>query len=139
MMLRDRLNSNRRISQCDFSVFVTLMATIATPLIWGIPLAYPGQKAAINLPQTANAIEFRGARREDALQVAIIRNGTVFFDGQKIYPDDLAAKLREGLRAGAPRKVYVRADARVRYRFVMDVIDSIRSVGLSDVAFITAN
>lgn len=135
-MLRDRLRSNRRICRVDFSAFTCFLVALATLLLWMTPAGFH-DGTPITLPGTASAVALLDARREDALQVAILRDGKIFFDRQQIGPAELPSRLRERVRAGAPKKVYIRADARARYRTVMAVLDGIRSAGLSDVAFIT--
>jgi len=47
-------------------------------------------------------------------------------------PEALIAKLQERVRAGAPRKVYIRADVRVHYRAVKGVLASVHSAGLTE-------
>jgi biopolymer transport protein ExbD len=136
-MLRERLRSNRRICRIDFSAFVAVLVALATLLAWAMPMGYPGHGVSVYLPKAANAVELLGAHREDALLVSILRDGSVFFDTQRVYPDELPAKLQDRVRSGAPGKVYIKADGRVHYATVKDVLDSIGSAGLSYVAFVT--
>jgi len=74
---------------------------------------------------------------DDALLIAIMRDGRVFFDTQSVSPVELVADLQDRVRAGAPRKVYIKADARVHYRVVKGVLDNVSSAGLTNVVFIT--
>ena len=78
-----------------------------------------------------------GAQREDALQVVVMRDGQIFVDTQRVSSEELASKLRARVHAGAPKTVYIRADAHARYHTVANVLDSIRSAGLTNVAFLT--
>jgi biopolymer transport protein ExbD len=135
-MLHDRLRSNRRICRVDFAAFTSFLVALATLLVWAMPAGFH-DGVPITPPSTASAIALWRARREDALQVLILRDAKIFFDRRQIRPEELPSRLQERIRAGAPRKVYIRADARVRYRTVMAVLDDIRSAGLSDIAFIT--
>ena len=136
-MLRDRLRSNRRICRIDFSAFAAILVALATLLAWGTPADYHPHGPFVNLPKTANEISLWGARREDALQVVIPRDGKIFFGARQVSAEELPVMLRQGVRNGAPKKVYIRADARVRYRTVIAVLDGIRSARLSDIAFVT--
>jgi len=90
-----------------------------------------------DLPKVVNTSELLGLLREDALKVVVMRDGAVIFDAQFVLPEELSVRLQDRVRSGAPKKVYIRADERARYIRVKEVLDSIGSAGLSDIAFVT--
>jgi hypothetical protein len=49
-----------------------------------------------------------GAHREDALIVALLRDGTMYFGKPKTRPGGLPAQIREGVARGAEKKIYIR-------------------------------
>jgi biopolymer transport protein TolR len=57
----------------------------------------------------------RAALKEDALIVAVERDGRVFVSRDGTSLADLPGKIREGLSRGAQNKVYIKADARAKY------------------------
>jgi Biopolymer transport protein ExbD/TolR len=76
------------------------------------------------------------AEREDALVVAIMRTGDVFFGNDKFSAGSLSDALRERLHSTRERKVYIRADARVHWATVGLVLDEVRAAGIAEVAFL---
>jgi biopolymer transport protein TolR len=78
----------------------------------------------------------RGADREDALMVGIMRDGKVFFRADQITIEELPARIREGVSQGAERKVYVKADARAKYASVAEVLDGVHDAGIENIGFI---
>jgi biopolymer transport protein ExbD len=61
----------------------------------------------------------------------------IFFNRDLIESTDrLPGLMREQVRLGSQRKVYIRADARARYRTVKDVIDAVHYAGIEQIAFI---
>jgi len=76
------------------------------------------------------------AVREDALTVGVTRDGKVYFRNVPISAEDLPDQIREGLRSGAEKKVYFRADARARYGDVKQVLIEIRRAGIENVCFL---
>lgn len=86
--------------------------------------------AGTDLPRVDHPIRMPGADREDALVVAIMRDGHIFFGSGCVTAGELPGKIREGLSQGAERKVYIRADARARYGTVSAVLDGIRVAGV---------
>lgn len=77
-----------------------------------------------------------GANREDALTVVILRDGSIYSGKGRTKPGDLPEQIREGVGRGAEKKIYIRADARVRYRTVLEVLDAVRSAGVERIAFL---
>jgi|ERR1700687_5675912 len=77
-----------------------------------------------------------GANREDALTVVILRDGSIYFGKGRTKAGDLPEQIREAVGRGAEKKIYIRGDARVRYRTVLEVLDAIRSAGVEKIAFL---
>jgi len=89
------------------------------------------------LPKSDHASSLPGALREDALRVAITRDGRYFFGVSQISVADLAGRVREGVRRGAEQKVYMTVDEHVRYHNLALAADEIRSGGVAEVSFLT--
>jgi biopolymer transport protein ExbD len=79
----------------------------------------------------------RGAQKEDAMLVSITRDGNVFFRDQHILRSELANEIRERMRNGAEKKVYLVVDARARYGDAIPVLAQIRFAGIENVNFLT--
>jgi biopolymer transport protein ExbD len=78
----------------------------------------------------------RAADREDAMVVAVMRTGDVFFVGDRILPDQLEFRIRRQVVFGAERKVYINADARAKYGRVREVLAAVQSSGVEKVGFL---
>jgi biopolymer transport protein TolR len=98
--------------------------------------ATPHRGVAVDLPKVGHPLSMPGANREDALTIAILRDGQVYFGTSRTRPGDLPAQIRKGVSDGAEKKLYIRADARVRYQTVREVLDAVRSSGVEKVAFL---
>jgi biopolymer transport protein TolR len=92
----------------------------------------------VDLPHVSNAREMSGADREDALVVAITRDGQLWLATDQITPENLTAAIRERVGQGAERKVYIRTDTRARYGLVVRVLSNVRAAGIDQVAFIVS-
>jgi len=80
-----------------------------------------------------------GALREDALMVAVTRDGVVYFGADRVEADALGGKLEERLKnRDIERKVYVLADMRARWGSVRRVLDGVHSAGVLRVAFLVS-
>jgi len=78
-----------------------------------------------------------GTSREDAILVAVTRDGNIFFGSNGIRDSDLPALIRESVRRGSERKVYLKVDARAKYADAALVIDQVALVGIQNVGIIT--
>jgi biopolymer transport protein ExbD len=78
-----------------------------------------------------------GANRNDAMIGMVARDGNVYFRSETLSPQELTPRIRQCLRTGSERRVYLRADARVRYEAVKPVLEAIQSAGVEDISVLT--
>jgi len=64
------------------------------------------------------------------------RDGKIYFRNVPISAKNLPDKIREGLKNGAEKKVYLRAAARARYGDVKQALIEIRQTGIDNVCFL---
>jgi biopolymer transport protein TolR len=127
-MLHNRANSMSPICRIDVTAFASIMVFLVALMMFQTPSTHHG--VGPDLPRVDHPIPMPDANREDAMLVAIMRDGTVFFGNEHVPAEQLTAKIRERLSHHAERKVYIRADARVRYCTVSATLDGIRSAGI---------
>ena len=92
---------------------------------------------SVDLAKTNNPIQMPDADKEDALIVAVQKDGKVFLDTSQIGPEELTNKIKERLTNRTDKRVYVKADARAHYKAVVSVVDDVRSAGVSDLGLLT--
>jgi biopolymer transport protein TolR len=97
-----------------------------------LPVARP-----VELAKSRYSIEMVAADREDALLVTVSRDGRIYFDTRQIGAEELPSSIREKLKLGARPVVYLKIDARARYRKVGEALDGIRHSGVEKVGIIT--
>ena len=88
-----------------------------------------------DLTTISHPIPLPAALREDALEVAVTRDGKLYLGRDQIRLERLPAEIAERVSHGAERRVYIRADMRARYGTVKQVLDSVRSAGIENIAF----
>jgi biopolymer transport protein ExbD len=126
---------NELLCRIDMWGFVSVMLVLLFLLM---PLiVVDGNAAAPDLVSVRHSTRMPGALKEDALKVVVTRDGTIYFREHRIALADLPNEIREGLRSGAERRVYIAVDARAKYGYVPAVLDKIRLAGVEKVAFLT--
>src|SRR5580704_6727441 len=90
-----------------------------------------------DLPHVLHPVSMARANREDAMIIAVLRDGAVYFGGDRVLHEQLPSKLLDRLRDHTVEpRVYIRADGRVFYRNVKEALDGVRSAGIERVAFL---
>ncbi len=125
-----KVNSNINVTpMVDVMLVLLIIFMVITPML---------QKGvSVDLARTNNPVQMQDADKEDALLVAITRDGKVFFGSDQIVPDQLTNKMKERLANRTDKKVFIKADARARYGNVVEVVDNVRSAGVDQLGLLT--
>jgi biopolymer transport protein ExbD/biopolymer transport protein TolR len=115
----------------DVMLVLLIIFMVITPML--------SKGVNVNMVKTHNDIKMQEADREDAVLVAITRDGKVFLSpGNKlVQPDQLGGKVKDLQTNRADKTVYIKADARARFASVTDVIDNLRTAGVDSLGLIT--
>jgi biopolymer transport protein TolR len=125
-----KVNSNINVTpMVDVMLVLLIIFMVITPML---------QKGTIvEMAKTNNPVQMPDADKEDALIVAVQRDGKIFFDAQMVSPEELTQKVKERVSSRTNKQVFVRADARARYKSVVDVVDDVRSAGVDQLGLLT--
>ena len=125
-----KVNSNINVTpMVDVMLVLLIIFMVITPML---------QKGvSVDLARTNNPVAMPDADKEDALLVAINRDGKVFFGTDQIVPDQLTNKMKERLANRTDKRVFIKADARARYGNVVEVVDNVRSAGVDQLGLLT--
>ena len=125
-----KVNSHINVTpMVDVMLVLLIIFMVVTPMI-----VSPSQ---IQLARANYSLQMPDADKEDALLVAVNREGKVFFGNAEIAPEDLIPKIRQRITPGRDQRVFVKADARVHYKAVVDVVNNVRSAGVNDLGLLT--
>jgi biopolymer transport protein ExbD/biopolymer transport protein TolR len=87
--------------------------------------------------KASNPVGMEDANKPDAIIVSVGRDGKIFLGNEIVTADLLTEKIRGQLTNRGNKTVYVRADARARYRFLVESVDHIRSAGADQLGLLT--
>ncbi|MGA2084878.1 MAG: biopolymer transporter ExbD [Terracidiphilus sp.] len=125
-----KVNANINVTpMVDVMLVLLIIFMVITPMLQ--------QKVAVDMAKVDNPIAMPDADKEDAIVVAITRDGRVFLGQDKIATSELGARVRDKLSDKPGKTIYIRADARAQYRAVEDAIDAVRTAGVEDVGLLT--
>src|SRR3569832_3027906 len=108
----------KRTASYNTAINVTPMVDVMLVLLIIFMVITPMLQKGVNveLAKTNNPIAMEDADKEDAVLLAVERDGKVYFDTEQISPDQLTAKVADKLQNRADKKVFIKADARARYK-----------------------
>ncbi|QHS52818.1 ExbD/TolR family protein [Edaphobacter sp. 12200R-103] len=125
-----KVNSNINVTpMVDVMLVLLIIFMVITPML--------NNKVNVDLAKTDSAVVMEDANKEDAITVAVTRDGRTFLGADQITIDDLGPKISAKLENRTNKEVYMRADARANYGKVMDAVDGIRAGGVSQLGLLT--
>lgn len=135
-MLPKSRRTVKLFSTIDVSAFAGIMFVLLFIVMAPVRYHHP-RGVSVDLANVSHAVPMPGANRDDAMRVAIMRDGHVFFGSDRIDPSFLTMKIEARLQdKSVERKVYIVADRRARWGSVKAVLDGIRSTGIVQVAIL---
>jgi biopolymer transport protein ExbD/biopolymer transport protein TolR len=125
-----KINSNINVTpMVDVMLVLLIIFMVITPMLQN--------KVAIDMAQVTNAVPMPDADKDDAIVVAITRDGGVFLGQNRVALTELGTQVRDKLANTPGKTIFVRADARAQYRAVEDAIDAVRTAGVDEVGLLT--
>jgi len=127
---RGEVNSDINVTpMADVMLVLLIIFMVVTPML------QKGQ--SVDLARTRNPVDMKEADRDDAVLVAITRDGKFWLNQDRVNIDDLAAKVNDLLATRLEKTVFVKSDFRAKYGDVVQVIDGIRNAGVDRVGLLT--
>ena len=125
-----KVNSNINVTpMVDVMLVLLIIFMVITPML--------NNKVNVTLPTATAAVVMDDANKEDAVTVAVTRDGKIFLGADQVTADDMGAKISAKLENKTDKQVFMRADNRAIYGKVMDAVDGIRAAGVSQLGLLT--
>ena len=118
------------------SLIATMLAALPGTLFsQNLPLR---AGVSVQLPVTGNAIAVPNADNQDALVVALTADGGTYLGVDRVTASALTGRVKTVLAARSDKTLYLKADARVPYARVVEIIDAVHNSGVEALTFLTA-
>jgi biopolymer transport protein ExbD/biopolymer transport protein TolR len=126
--LQDVNSEPNVVPMADIMLVLLIIFMVITPML---------QKGvSVDLVRTQNPRNMPDADKEDAIIVAVTRDGKTFLGSDQVG-EDLVNKVQELVAARADKTVYIKSDSRAKYERVVTVVDEVRSAGVDQLGLIT--
>jgi len=135
MALQVRDEGHNVQSSINVTPMVDVMLVLLIIFMVVTPMLQKG--AAVELAKVNSPTAMPDADKEDALLVAIMRDGKLFFGSDQIQPEALTQKVKDKLASKSGQIVFVKADKRAKFGVVADAVDDVRAAGVDQIALLT--
>ena len=125
------------VADINVTPMVDVMLVLLIIFMVITPMLTKGQ--SVDLVPTKNPTTMQAADKEDAVLIAVTKNGGVFLSpgNLKITADELPGKVKDLMTNKPDKTVFIKSDMRARYGAVEDVIDNVRAAGVDQIGLIT--
>jgi biopolymer transport protein ExbD/biopolymer transport protein TolR len=123
------------VSEINVTPMVDIMLVLLIIFMVITPMLQKG--FSVDLVRAANPRQMVDADKEDAVILAVTRDGKVFLGSDRINLNDVTPMVKDRISSKLDKTVYVRGDARAKYGDVVNVIDNVRAAGVDSLGLLT--
>ncbi|HKM68246.1 MAG TPA: biopolymer transporter ExbD [Candidatus Acidoferrum sp.] len=117
------------IPMADIMLVLLIIFMVVTPML---------QKThQVDLASARSARDMKDADKDDAIVVAVTRDGSLYMGNSKIKKEEITGQIKDQIANKLDKTVYVKSDARAKYGDVVAVVDEIRSAGVDQLGLLT--
>jgi len=117
------------IPMADIMLVLLIIFMVVTPML---------QKGvSVDMAKVENPEDMRDADKDDAILIAVTRDGRYFLGTTQISLDDITNKVKDLLANRLDKTVFVKSDARAKYGEVVKAVDEVRSAGVDNLGLLT--
>lgn len=126
----DAINEINVTPMVDVMLVLLIIFMVITPML--------SKGVSVDLVRTRNPVAMDEADAEDALVVAVTRDGQIFLGRTKLNEvEQLTQQVGDVVSNRIDKTVYIKCDARSRYERVVEVVNAVRSAGVDQVGLLT--
>ncbi len=117
------------IPMADIMLVLLIIFMVVTPML---------QKGvSVDMARAENAMDLPNADRDDAVLIAVGRDGSLYVGSTKVPLDQITNLVKDRIANRLDKTVFVRSDARAKYGDVVKVVDEVRSAGVDNIGLLT--
>jgi len=124
-----QMSSPNVIPMADIMLVLLIIFMVVTPML---------QKGKqVDMARTDTAKDMQDADKDDAVVVAVTRDGNIFLGNNQVAKADLVGQVKDRVANKQDKTVFLKSDARAKYGDVVAVVDEIRSAGVDQLGLLT--
>jgi biopolymer transport protein ExbD/biopolymer transport protein TolR len=113
----------------DVMLVLLIIFMVVTPML---------QKGvSVDMAKAENPRQMQDADKEDAVVLAITRDGKAYLGSDRVQLDEITPKVRDRIASKLDKTVYIKSDSRAKYGDVVGVVDTVRAAGVDSLGLLT--
>jgi biopolymer transport protein ExbD len=117
------------IPMADIMLVLLIIFMVVTPML---------QKGfSVDMVKVDNALDLQAADRDDAILLAVTRDGSIYLGTKKTSLDQITDEVKDLIANRLDKTVFVKSDARAKYGDVVKLVDEIRAAGVDNLGLLT--
>jgi biopolymer transport protein ExbD/biopolymer transport protein TolR len=117
------------IPMADIMLVLLIIFMVVTPML---------QKGvSVDMAKVNNAQDMQDADKDDAIILAVTRDGKMFLGSKQISLDQITVTVKDQIANRIDKTVFVRSDARAKYGEVVKAVDEVRAAGVDNLGLLT--
>ena len=117
------------IPMADIMLVLLIIMMVITPMLQNRQL--------VDMAKAKNWENMQPAERDDAVVVAITRDGNYYLGNNQIALNQVTSTIQDKMSNKLDKTVYVRGDENAKYSDVKKIVDAVRDAGVENVGLLT--
>ena len=117
------------IPMADIMLVLLIIFMVVTPMIQ--------RGVSVDMVRVPNPEDMTNADKDDAILVAVTRDGRIYLGTNPIGLQDLQGHVKDAIASRLDKTVFVRSDARAKFGQVKAAVDEIRAAGVDNIGLLT--
>jgi len=123
------------VSDINVTPMVDVMLVLLIIFMVITPMLQKG--VSVDMAKATNTRDMQDADKEDAVVLAITRDGKIYLGADHVAPDQITTEVKDRLSNKLDKTVYVKSDAHTKYGVVVGVVDNVRAAGVDSLGLLT--
>jgi len=117
------------IPMADIMLVLLIIFMVVTPML--------GHGHDVNLTRVDRPEDLPNADKDDAIIVAVDREGHIYIGTNQTKEEEVTATIRDQVKDRIDKSIFIKSDRRAKYIDVTKVVDDVRSAGVDEVGLLT--
>jgi biopolymer transport protein ExbD/biopolymer transport protein TolR len=123
------------VSDINVTPLVDVMLVLLIIFMVITPMLQKG--VSVDMARVNNPRPMAAADKEDAVLLAITRDGKIYLGPDSIAMDQITTQVKDRIADKLDKTVYLKSDARAKYGDVVAVVDAVRAAGVDSIGLLT--
>jgi biopolymer transport protein ExbD/biopolymer transport protein TolR len=113
----------------DVMLVLLIIFMVITPMLQ--------KNFSVDMAKAYNTRDMTDADKEDAVVLAVSRDGKIYLGHDPILPNQITAQVKDRIADKLDKTVYVKSDRQAKYGVVVTVVDNVRAAGVDSLGLLT--